>query len=86
MDIFTVYDSKSGAYMRPFYARSKGEAIRSFTTEVNSGSDTSLVAQYPADFTLFHLGSFDDEKASFDLLPTPVSLGVALEFAAASGE
>jgi hypothetical protein len=78
LKVFSVYDSKVGAYLQPMFFRSKGEAIRAFSSAV---ADTDhQFHKYASDFTLFELGSWDDLKAKFDLLPTPVSIGVAIEF------
>jgi len=84
--VFCVYDSKAEAYMRPFLDQSTGAAMRSFSDEVNSDSKESMLATHPEDFTAFELGSWDDEKSVFDLHITPISLGLAIEFAALSNE
>lgn len=78
MRVFSVYDSKAEAYGSPVFLKTKGEAIRGFTDIVNDGN--SMLSKYPGDYTLFELGSFDEETAKFDLHSSPVSLGVALEF------
>lgn len=76
--MFSVYDSKVGAYLPPMFMRSRGEAIRSFETAVKS--EDHNFNKYASDYTLFELGSWDDETAKFDILATPLSLGVAVEF------
>lgn len=58
MKIYSIYDSKSEAYMNPWYARTKGEAIRSF--EQACKDEKSQLSKYPEDFTLFELGEFDE--------------------------
>lgn len=68
--VCVVYDSVSEAYMRPFFAPATGAAIRSFTDEVNSGNADSIVAMHPADYTLFELGEWDDEKGVIHLYET----------------
>lgn len=78
LKIFNVYDSKVGAYIEPIFKRSTGEALRCFIASVNSpGHD---FGKFAGDYTLFELGIYDDETAKFSLLPTPKSLGVAVEF------
>lgn len=76
--VFAVYDSKAGFYKTPFIMRSKGEALRGFTDVVND--EKTEIGRHPGDFTLFHLGSFDDENGKYLNNETPVSLGVAVEF------
>ena len=77
-NVFTVFDSKTEAYLPPFYEQTKGSAIRSFTEAVNTPSHQ--FAKYPGDFTLFHLGTYDDTNSHFELFDTPMSVGVAIEF------
>lgn len=76
--IFSVFDTKGGAFLQPFYAMSKGHAIRSFTDSTNTEGHT--FNKYPEDFILFELGDFDDSNAKFHILPEPLSIGLALEF------
>jgi hypothetical protein len=78
MKVFTIYDSKAESYLQPFFMQSKGQAIRAFSELVND--EKHNFGKYPADFTLFELGVWDDSKALFTTYATPVSLGVAVEF------
>jgi len=77
--IFSVYDSKTSSYSPPMNFPHTGDAIRSFSEIANDKSSTTI-GKYPADFTLFELGSFDLQTAKFDLYSTPVAYGVALEY------
>jgi len=77
LKIFTVYDLKSETYLPPFCMRSKGEALRSWQTIVND--DQSNFSKFPADFTLYEIGSFDDNSGELVYYPR-ISLGSALEF------
>ena len=76
--VFGIYDSKAEAYLPPFFMKSKGEAIRAITAHVNDSQHN--FCKYAEDFTLFELGSWDDSNCVFDLLKTPYSLGVLIEF------
>lgn len=82
MKVFSIYDSKVEAYMRPFFEQTRGSAIRAITEAVNDKS-TGL-AKHPADFTLFELGDFDDADANFKLHSSPVNCGVLLEYVTVS--
>lgn len=73
LKMFTVYDSKAETYLRPFSMRSTGEAIRGFITTLND--EQSEMSKYPADFTLFELGTYDETKAQITTLPTMENLG-----------
>lgn len=58
LQVFTVFDEKAGAFLRPFLARSRAEALRMFQDTCRD--DTTLLAKHPEDFTLFLCGSFDE--------------------------
>lgn len=78
LQVFTVFDQKAEAYLQPFFSGAVGTAVRSFSDVVNEkGHQFNL---HPADFVLFHLGSYDDATARFELLPAPRALGVAVEY------
>lgn len=79
LKVFAVRDSKAEAYMNPFFMRSRGEALRAFVSGVNDPQ--TQLCKFPADFTLFEIGEFDEESGDLVMLPTgKVSLGLALEF------
>lgn len=76
--IFAVYDSKVSAYSLPYFARSRGEGIRMFTTTV-SDPNTSLY-KYPEDYSLMEIGVYNDELGAIVGTTGPVNLGLASEY------
>lgn len=76
--IFTIFDQKAEAYLAPFFLNTKGQAIRAFSDSINDPSHQ--FNHHPEDYTLFQLGEYDDSAASIDTLPSPISLGVAIEY------
>lgn len=77
LQAFTVYDVKAESYTRPFFEQSTATAVRAFTDAVNEeGQDFNRHAE---DYTLFHVGDFDDQTGTFTPLE-PRSLGNALTF------
>lgn len=77
MKVFCVYDAAVGAYMQPFFMRSKGEAVRGFTEICNDSN--SQFFKHPHDFVLYEIGDFDDQTGR--ILPKePKSIGHAFEF------
>jgi hypothetical protein len=76
--MFTVYDSKTEAYLQPFFVASKGAAVRSFADAVNE--EGHQFNKYPEDFTLFELGEYDDSNASIKKHDALIALGIAVEF------
>ena len=76
--IFSVYDSKTEAYLPPFYTHSVGQAERSFKDACNDTNHE--FHKHAEDFTLFQLGEFDDATGHFSMLKAPFSLGLAVQF------
>jgi len=78
-EIFSVYDSKAGAYTQPFYAVNRRVAIRMFSELANDPNHA--FGMHPEDFTLFELGSFNDQDGTIDQLDVKTSaLGKAMEY------
>jgi len=75
--VCSVYDAAVKAFMQPFFCRSKGEAVRSFADACQD--DKSNFYKHASDFTLHHLGYFDDAGAQFELLVAPDRLVSANE-------
>lgn len=78
LQIFTIYDAMCRAYLKPFYDHNKGSALRGFGDEANNKE--SKLCQHAGDFTLFHIGEFDDQDCSIKMFDAHVPLGKALEF------
>ena len=83
LNIYTIFDVASGAYMRPFYAASDGQAIRSFT-DISQDADHEI-GKHPEDYSLFRIGTYDDNKG--ELHPEDKQcLATALEVVASARE
>lgn len=63
--IYAVYDSAVKSYMAPFFVQTEGQAVRSFSDTVNAVPPTML-GKHPEQFTLFHLGDFDDATGAIE--------------------
>lgn len=61
--LFTLFDSKSETYTPPQLHKTKAEAIRSFAGAVNAPQG-GIIASHPSDFTLFEIGTWDDENGT----------------------
>lgn len=59
-----VRDRAIDTWANPFFARAIGEAIRSFTDEVNRASADNQLYQHPEDFDLYELGIYDNESGT----------------------
>lgn len=60
MKMFAVHDLKAESFGSVLFFRTKGEAIRSFTDEVNRPE--SQVGKYASDYTLYALGEYDQSS------------------------
>lgn len=72
MKVFAVKDHKVGIFMKPVFDHHAGSAIRGFEDVVRSGD--SPFSRHPNDFTLFELGSFDENNGVFKCLEHPIEL------------
>lgn len=57
LKIFALRDSAIDAYGRPFYAVTRGSAIRSLQ---DSLAEKSEISRHPEDFELFEIGEYND--------------------------
>lgn len=63
---FCVKDRATDAFGNPMFMLATGQAVRSFSDEVNRAGDDNQLYQHPDDFDLYELGDFDTESGSFD--------------------
>lgn len=71
LHVFVLRDIKADVFGSPVFVASVGGFIRDLQDQVNSPNSDSMLYKHPADFHLMKLGSFDNVKGSFDLLPLP---------------
>lgn len=55
--MFSIFDSKTGAFSAPFFANNSGVAIRMLEDTMRDNEST--LSRHPADFTLVRVGTFD---------------------------
>lgn len=77
LTVFSIFDAKAKAYLPPFYLHQPAQGIRAFIDSVNKRGHAFNA--HPEDYTLFTLGTFDDEKAEFQLNNSPQALHNGLE-------
>lgn len=58
--VCAVKDNASGLFGRPIFVAKAGQAMRSFSDEVNREAPDNELHRHPEDFDLFCLGTFDD--------------------------
>lgn len=72
LKVIAVYDVKAAAYSAPKFIPTIGLAVRAFTDVCADPS--SPMAQYPADFSLRELGTFDPATGKLVSHPEPIMI------------
>lgn len=75
--VFTVWDSKTEAYLDPITVMNKGEALRVMQRLVDDPEH--LFSKTPEDFTLFEIGSFDQFGGGLEVYPAKISIANMVE-------
>lgn len=69
LEVFTIHDSKAGLFLQPWVHQSVGSATRQLEDMLRDPS--SAFAMHPEDYSLFHLGAFDQVNGKFELKGAP---------------
>ncbi len=77
-NMFSIYDEKCQTYSSPFTQPHIGQAIRSFNDL--SQDKTTSINRHPEDYTLYHIGEFDDSSSNLKSFNEPKFLARASEF------
>ena len=78
MNIYTVYDDAAKAYLTPFFLQNDSMSKRIFKD--CSNDENHAFGRNPADYTLFHIGEFNDTTAEITYLSPYNNLGNAVEY------
>lgn len=62
--MLAVFDSKARAYARPFFVPHNDVGIRAFKAQANNPESEMWAA--PEDFSLWHLGTFNDSNGHLE--------------------
>lgn len=80
LQICTVRDAKSTLFGRPFFTTTIGTALRDFTDETNRVGENNILNTHPEDFSLWHLGTFDDNTGTFEtVVPKILAQGIEVK-------
>lgn len=69
MQMFVIYDSKAEVYNKPFYQLNDACALR--TARDLRSTPNNEINNNPEDYSMFHLGEYDDSNAQIDLNSSP---------------
>jgi hypothetical protein len=76
-NIYAIYDSKMNVFSTPFFSPNNATALRSFSDAANDG--TTNICKHPEDFSLHHLGTFEDDLGVIEGCQT-TNLGLAADY------
>lgn len=76
--IFTVYDSKTEAYLTPIFLKATGQAVREVSELANNAEH--IFSKHSSDFTLFEIGTYDEQTGLIENLKAPINLGCLVTF------
>lgn len=81
LKIFSIRDDKAGYFNTPFFQRTTGEAERSLQQLVSDKN--TLPGKYPEDYSLYEIGSYDDQTGLITAEDSPRHIVKAVQFAIA---
>jgi hypothetical protein len=79
-NMYAIHDASAEAFLPPFTLPKDAMAQRAFSDCVNA--DDHQFSRAPDDYTLFKLGTFDNEHGLIQPLDAPLSLGNGVNFKA----
>jgi len=78
LKIFSVFDSKAGAFLQPFFSINVATASREFMSAAQDASHA--FHRHSGDYELFLLGEWDQYEGMLKMYETKQSLGLASMF------
>lgn len=77
--VYVVYDSKAEVFGNPILEETRRDALENWRIVANGDEKENKVAKFPADFTLFEIGTYSRLTGSITMYEHKVSLGTALQ-------
>ena len=77
--LFSIYDQALGIYGPIFQSPTMEAGIRMFTDIVKFGEENNRYRRHPQDYTLHHIGYFDDESCEFESVTAATQLASAVD-------
>jgi len=81
MQVFSVFDVKAGAYLRPFFEANVETALRAVARAALDPSHNFCM--FGGDYSLFHLGEWDEKAGVIMQFDAHVNLGTMVQIGAA---
>lgn len=79
MRIFCVRDRQTDQYGTPMFLLSAGQAIRTFTDEINRKENGNALNAHPEDYDLYEVGTWNTDEAKFEThTPKQIAVGLSM--------
>lgn len=74
--VCAIRDRATDSYGVPIFVQAVGQAVRSFSDEINKDGADNQLAAHPEDFDLYVLGHYDQDSGLFTTdIPRQVAIG-----------
>lgn len=80
LKIYAIRDAAISGFMKPWVAKTNGEAIRTFQNVVNSKDDQNLISKHPEQFDLYLVADFDEDTGKVKAYEPTMHLAKAIEY------
>lgn len=77
LEAYCAHDAAVGAFLPPFFCRSRGEALRSFQQACSGDGPFAI---HGKDYSLYQVGFWSDENGLFEAFDIPDRVAGALDF------
>lgn len=71
-ELYSIYDNTTETFNLPFHSLGEKNAIRNFTIAANTPG--SLIHSCPQDFSLYHLGVYNDQTGKTENFQQPAKI------------
>lgn len=75
--IYSVFDNKARAYLQPWITHNSDTAKRIFAESATDAQH--LFSRHAEDYTLFEIGTFDDNTGAVESTVPAINLGLAAQ-------
>jgi len=72
MNLYSIRDKKANDFGTPMAMPTDAHAVRAFQQEVNRADTGNMLNQYPEDFAIYKIGTFDSYNG--DIAPCKIML------------
>lgn len=78
--VFAIRDRATDQFGNPMVLVNQGQAIRSFSDEVNRDAADNMLCKHSDDFDLYMLGSYNSDSGLFETgVPEMIAIGKSLK-------